>query len=260
MNFRTLKNIRKRGVLGSLKRLLLKIRWKVIKLINVEAPRSAYGPSFYRNYHDATFQYYMRGSYGFFLARLLRSIDSPFVFVDIGSNQGLYSILSARNDACFRVYSFEPVKKTFYLLKKNIDINDQANKVKPLNYAVSDEEGQKNIYLSPQHSGAASIEAIRPFSDFETITCCSYVFLNDLIEEGFDIFIKIDTEGHEPTVVDELMKTDFWKKVTRLFFEVDENWYDSAVMIEKLGESGFVEKWRTPTRSHHYDLYMERLT
>ena len=54
--------------------------------------KSSYGLVFASNFPDLTFQFYIKATYGYFYWNRLKSIDHPFVFLDIGANQGLYAI------------------------------------------------------------------------------------------------------------------------------------------------------------------------
>src|SRR3546814_19160807 len=68
---------------------------------------SRYGVKLRANWRDRTFQYCRAATYGRDLSGFLAAQDSPFAFVDIGANQGLYSLLAARNPQCARVIAFE---------------------------------------------------------------------------------------------------------------------------------------------------------
>ena len=61
---------------------------------------------------------YITVSYGFFYKNFLTKRNNLFSFIDIGANQGLYSICDALNKNCKLIFAFEPIDKTFELLKK----------------------------------------------------------------------------------------------------------------------------------------------
>ena len=60
------------------------------------------------------------------------------LFVDIGANIGVYSILAASKKA--KVIAVEPVPSTFEMLKKNIILNDFQDLIEPLNIAISNKK------------------------------------------------------------------------------------------------------------------------
>ena len=53
--------------------------------------KSKYGVLLSMNYGDRTFEFYVAGSYGYFYWDRLTNIQSEFLFLDIGANQGLYT-------------------------------------------------------------------------------------------------------------------------------------------------------------------------
>jgi hypothetical protein len=70
--------------------------------------------------------------------------------------------------------------------------------------------------------------------------------LNEIIapERNLDVLVKVDTEGHEPVVFTELRRLSIWPRVKLVFFEVDEAWFSSEVLISTLRIDGFREAWR----------------
>jgi FkbM family methyltransferase len=246
-------------MLSRTKRILNRLYWKFARLLKLKTVRSAYGPKFYANYSDTTFQFYITGFYGTFLASQISALSKPFVFMDVGANQGLYSLLANHNAQCQAIYAFEPVAETYKKLEQNVALN-HAEKVKVLNYAISDSDDKKQISFNPNHTGGASIEHKGATNTTQSITCISANSLSRMlqIDSTLDIFIKIDTEGHEPVVVKELRKASFWGQVKTVFFEADDDWYSSADLIQLLETDGFVEIWRTAPNVKHFDVLMKR--
>ena len=66
---------------------------------------TAYGVEMQENWADSTFRMCVFGRQGDVLAKLLRRWDRPFAFVDIGANQGLFSLIAATPRLCLRVSS-----------------------------------------------------------------------------------------------------------------------------------------------------------
>lgn len=125
---RVLKN---EGAYGIVNILIIKIfRWKAVisQLLGQKEIRSRYGIRISVNPCDATFNHYVSGVYGFYYWNRIRGISTKFVFLDIGANQGLYTICAALNPNIEKCFAFEPVDETFHLLEKNININGVANK------------------------------------------------------------------------------------------------------------------------------------
>jgi FkbM family methyltransferase len=194
------------------------------------------------------------------LSDFIKSLDREFVFLDIGANQGLYSFIAAANPACTKVWAFEPVKGTFDLLRSNAAINEDSSKIAFVNCAISNTRGKKSINVSPHHTGAASLEHHYSGAVAEVISCIDSSDLDDIVAFAAPAVgvVKIDTEGHEPVVIDELTKTRFWPSVGFLFFEVDADWFDAEDLIARLKGEGFQEVCRSKNRAKHYDVLLSR--
>jgi FkbM family methyltransferase len=224
--------------------------------------RSKYGPVFVANYRDATFRYYIKASYGrYYWDRLLR-IDHPFIFLDIGANQGLYAIGAARNPNLVRCYAFEPVAHTFKLLQTNIRLNRAEAKCIPIQKAVADRIGKAEIALVANHSGGATLADANPVvsreANRETIELVDATFLQDLIaERDHPLVVKVDVEGLERVVIAELLRMGLAANIREIYLEVDERWVDAAALQDLLRQAGFSQLTRVGS-GIHYDLLAER--
>ena len=214
--------------------------------------RSEYGILLRKNWLDATFHFCSKGSYDHFLADFLRHQQKPFALLDIGANQGLYSILAGLNPNCQQVLAFEPVSNTYSLLTANIIINGVADVVTPLMAAVSLSTGQASITKKPGHSGAASL---RPLSGWfrltETIATLGPDALRELLPAAVDIIIKVDVEGHEKTVFDALSQAGILESATAVFYEVNPQWSQESALKTLLQAHGFTGFTRTSSRPCH---------
>lgn len=138
----------------------------------------------------------------------------PKLFVDVGANVGLYSLLLKKYFPQIGVICIEPSPVTFKELRANFDINkDLFNFVTLHNFAVSSSIGQLRFLNFGDCSGMNAIEETsihNPVEALETIDVYTYRLDDLLIPEticGNDphtenkIVIKIDTEGHELEVI-----------------------------------------------------------
>jgi FkbM family methyltransferase len=227
----------------------------------LEIVRSAYGVKFLANYGDATFRYCVTGKYGLFLAKRIRAIDTPFVFLDIGANQGLYSLIAATNDCAESVYAFEPIAATANRLRRNVWLNDQSTKVEVIQAAVSSSDGSQIMTANEAHTGQARIIATSNGSSGghaeQVVESLSGSSLAALIHpDDVPIYAKVDVEGHEPTVIDALLTASIGPRVKEIFFEMDESWTDRSVLERRLQQAGFA---LTPMGSGvHYDMLAVR--
>jgi len=241
------------------RQLVGEIRFLAAKFSGAKSVQSVYGPRFSANYEDATFRFYINGHYHPFLSDTLKGLENPFIFVDVGANQGLYALVAQSNACCLEAHAYEPVASTFELLTKNVHLN-AADKVTPHNCAVSDVDGPLSISYRPRHSGGARISDERDGFLQATIQGVSAQTLDRHIpnSDARDIFVKIDTEGHEPIVLAELRKAALWRHVKYLYFEADNNRHETRPIVQALEQEGFSEVWRTPDRTSHFDMLMAR--
>lgn len=125
-------------------------------------------------------------------ALLLSQINKNSICVDVGANIGYYTLLMARKSK--KVYAFEPDKKSFEILKKNVEENGLKNVVL-VNIGVSNKRGKKYLVRDKDNFGNSRIND----KNGEIIFTDSLD--NILINEQEISLIKIDTQGHEPEVI-----------------------------------------------------------
>lgn len=219
------------------------------------AVTSRYGVRMRANWADRTFRYCYHATYGRALSDYLAAEDQPFVFVDIGANQGLYSLLAARNRHCAAAIAFEPVAATFALLGDNIALNGFDTKIRPVRAAVSLHSGIARIATDSAHSGTASLRGGEP-REGEAISILGIAGVDTLLEGTLPMIVKIDVEGHEETVIEALMASAHRGRIAAIFYEVDERWIDAAAIVARLRAAGFVRFTRFGI-GRHYDILAE---
>jgi FkbM family methyltransferase len=132
------------------------------------------------------------------------SFKANSVFWDIGANVGLYSVIFAKANPTWKIYSFEPnigVHKTFY---KNISFNNCKN-IQLLPLALSDSKEKLNLRVNRNRPGTSTLNSkTRKFNNSEKVEGISgdELFLSRKILAPD--FIKIDVEGHELKVLNGL--------------------------------------------------------
>ncbi len=201
----------------------------------------------------------MRGTYGFEYADYLTEQTNPFVFLDIGANQGLYSVLAARNPNCLWVTAFEPVPKTARLLARNLALNAVAKRVSVVEAGISNTESKAIIHIPTGHSGAASLKPSGGGGASERleVALVNHTRLDQIRMPDAPLIVKIDVEGHEDTVVAELLKSAHARAITSVFFECDTALNDPGQICARLEKSGFTA-FRKIGTGQHYDMLAER--
>lgn len=217
---------------------------------------SRYGVRMRANWGDRTFLYCRHATYGRALSDYLGALDAPFVFVDIGANQGLYSLIAARNPHCAAALAFEPVAATFALLTDNIALNDRQATIRPVHAAVSRDSGMATIAADAAHSGVASLRGESPETG-EDIRILGIAGVDVLLDGTLPLVIKVDVEGHEETVIEALMLSRHRDRIAAIFYEIDERWTDAAAVEARLRAAGFARFTRFGI-GRHYDILAER--
>lgn len=221
--------------------------------------QSAYGVLMVPNWQDTTFRYCIFGTYGRDLADLLLGQQQDFVFVDIGANQGLYSLIAAQNPKCRRVIAFEPVPTTHARLAANVALNGGAARTALHLLAISDSAGEVTINVSAEHTGTASLAGREGAlsSGGVMIETIDAPMLDPLLAGDLPMFVKIDVEGLEAVVIAELAKTPSFARVQAIFYEVDDRWASAGEIEALLRAAGFT-RFAKYGRGHHYDVLASR--
>ena len=128
-------------------------------------------------------------------------INKDSVVFDIGANIGLTSIFFA--ERCSKVYSFEPVRRTFEFLTQNITRYNFAN-VQLENFGFGRKRKYSTIAAPKTDSASGFIsEAIVPHSEYliENIELSTLDFFTSRQKIKRVDFLKLDVEGYELEVL-----------------------------------------------------------
>ncbi len=133
------------------------------------------------------------------------------VIYDIGTHEGLYSIVLAQLIPNSVIYSFEPNPYVYSLLEQNVKTAGLEKRITLLNLALSSKNEMSDLFISSEP--ALSSLHMYNASFFSTITgsikvkcvAVDYLIDNDICKPP-DI-IKIDTEGHEYEIILGAQKT-----------------------------------------------------
>jgi len=243
-----------------MRKIFFKISYLVFKLFRVNRfVASYYNVKLTPIWDDQTFKYCYRGDYGNFLSDYLNKLNENFVFVDIGANQGLYSIIAGKNKFSQRIYSIEPQKRILKILENNL----KANGIKDyeiLPYALSDKKSKIDLVSFYNHSGKSTLQSQlnQPFVKTEEIETIDSNFIEHIFDLNENYILKIDVEGHEEVVIKELLKITNFNKISIIFYEVNVDWIDHKLIMDLLKKSGFVSFTKIGNSNSHFDVLATR--
>ncbi|MGE3142653.1 MAG: FkbM family methyltransferase [Hyphomonadaceae bacterium] len=156
----------------------------------------------HRNYVDRQIAFY--GDFedtqrAFFFAAMARFPCD--LFLDIGANIGLYSILAGRRGLARRIVAFEPDERNALQLGANVLMNDLVGRVEIVRAAVTDHNGE--IAFLPAAKSSTGQSRVRgPEDEAGGGVRVQALRLDDMFAvSGQRIFVKIDIEGHEQTAL-----------------------------------------------------------
>ncbi len=137
----------------------------------------------------------------------------PSVIFDIGSNVGLSSIYFSLKYPNSQIYSFEPNKKTFLKMEKNVR---NFNNIKVFNWAIADHDGQVEFF---ENERSMSSSIIKRSDGQEAVLVDCYKL--DSVFEKLNInkvdLLKFDVEGFEYNIFNKFTQ---WSKVSYFIGEV----------------------------------------
>lgn len=174
------------------------IKFKNIYLeININEPMDQL-IFFKNNYEDEQINY---------LINKIKTLGAN-IFLDIGCNSGLYSLIISKKFSKLKTLSFEPVKETFLKFKKNIKFNKKIKNIKIYNYGLSSKNTmllmkslKRDNYIQQGGSGVVRKNE-KIISNRLHTAVASFKKGDDIIHfKNKVIACKIDVEGHELEVL-----------------------------------------------------------
>lgn len=148
------------------------------------------------------------------------------IIIDLGTNIGISVIYMKYLYPNAVIYWFEPDKKTFNYLEKNI-LNNNLKNVNYYNYAVSDYDWEINFFTDDIPSYSMSIKEWRNTNQKSKkikIKCLSLAnFINNNIKNKKINFMKMDVEGAEDLIFNDLNKNNLLKNIDQIAIEYHHN-------------------------------------
>lgn len=182
----------------------------VVRLLSSLCPgqpiASKYGVKLACRPRDKTFLFAVLGRYGAVHDFLAEHLGPGKCLVDIGANQGVFTLVGAKRvGPTGRVLSFEPSRREFGDLLRNLEFNRAVNVV-PFMAGLSDVEGAGALAAGDdRHSGKGHYVAnggdLSLQLDLRRLDSLLHALIGDR-----ETWIKIDVEGYEWRVVRSLDK------------------------------------------------------
>ena len=140
-------------------------------------------------------------------------------YVDLGAHIGLATIWYHLFNPSMKIYCFEPDQNNFQILQKNFQQNSLSNYTL-FNEAVSNKKGIANFY-NIKHKiynldSGLKLNLNLPNQTFKVKTTKLSTLIKKLKRVSF---IKMDIEGEEYNVIDNMVSTKTIERVDRLIFE-----------------------------------------
>jgi FkbM family methyltransferase len=161
------------------------------------------------------------------------------LIIDIGAHIGAFSIYCSTKYSPNSTYAYEPFPENYNLMKENIRINNIKN-IKTFQYAITNEEGTKSLFLdNKSNAGHSLIKRSRSSINIRTMTLEQIFFLNNI--SHCDL-LKLDCEGSEFEIIKHTSQNTL-RKVRYLSLEFHEKILDKnihlPIIIDKLKQVGF---------------------
>lgn len=175
------------------------------------------------NFNDVAFRYSCGGAYGLNYFEFLKNYKKKFIFIDIGSNLGIFSIASALNKNCEFIFSIEPQRSIINSLKKNLSSNN--TKFRICNFAISNFNGNSFFAYNIKDPGSSKLCSNKKINKkkylLKKVVVKDFHFFNNILLEyqNLDIVVKIDVEGHENIVLRQIKKSKIFFKIKHFYIE-----------------------------------------
>lgn len=180
---------------------------------------------------------------------LLHFLKDGDLFIDIGANVGVYTILASA-EVKANTISIEPVPSTFNHLMDNIRINNIQDKVLAYNIGLGKEDSVIKFTRSLDTVNHVAIEGESDTIDVQVKA------LDNILSEVIPVLLKIDVEGFETAVLNGAEKLLQEDKLKAIIIELNGSGerygYDENDIHQKLLALGFLP--------YDYNPFERRLT
>lgn len=126
---------------------------------------------------------------------LLHYLEQTDIFVDVGANSGVYTVLASKVVGCKSI-SIEPIESSLERIKEHLKLNNIEKFVKLYNCGVGKQESK--LFIT-NHNDSTNRVVFKSSSHHNTL--CDIKSLNLILGKKNSYVLKIDTEGFEYNVL-----------------------------------------------------------
>lgn len=166
--------------------------------------------------------------------------DEPFI-LDCGSNIGMSLLFFKKFYPESEIIGFEPGEKAYEKLQENVETNNLKD-VTLVNAALSDKEGEITFYVDPDDAGSLIMSTIKERLSAKESQKVKAIVLSKYITKQVD-FLKIDIEGAELAVIEELSKSKKISHIKQMTIEyhhhIQRNVDEMSIILSILEKNGF---------------------
>jgi len=198
----------------------------------------------YRNYVDRELLFYgryERDQIETLTAAIVR--HGCDIFLDVGANIGLYSLIAATRRLAGEVIAFEPDTRSLGALRTNLLINGIADIVEVRPIALSDHDGVVRFALD---AGSSSCRSKVSEDGTVAVSCAKLDTL--LPVSGKRLFFKIDIEGHELSALDGMRGV---LEHNRCFLQIESFAANAPALDEVMRQRGY-QRHTQVGHDHYY--------
>lgn len=184
------------------------------------------------------------------------------VFIDVGANIGDSVLYAAMQKNIQKVYAYEPFQKTYNFAVKNVNLNPEyKNKIKLFNFGW----GKDNVELEVKTNNDINLSAINSTQEFfHAQNLSEYIEKTNIIikksseilkeilitHPNDNIVLKLDIEGSEYDVLEDLINADLLKYISIIVVEWHFKGYEN--ITKQLEQNNFI--WFNEKFMHNVGL------
>jgi FkbM family methyltransferase len=174
------------------------------------------------------------------LCRRLIAQNGIDLFLDVGANIGVYTVLLGLDPGVPEIHAFEPVSATAERLRQHVRLNGLDGRVTVHQVALGREAGTATLHIDPRSTGLARLElesAKRAAAVFTATEAVRLAPLDALLSHtGRSALVKIDAEGSGPDV---LAGADAFLRANRCAIQIETEPETERAVAEALGGLGY---------------------